>query len=248
MREGAEMWLASLLGAGEHHGGSGLAEVQAGTFRVKRAAGFGREGLERLEAGDDELREHIRTDDHGVAVTALFQLSLGHHLGGAARYAGVAHHDGFVGIAEVLGNKLGGAPQVGSLGLVALEVAQQFDVSFGGGEDEQHLAAGGIDAGASDGVGGRQEGALFHLGVADVVRVGQCEELFFQQCVVDDRCAERLWQREPLFVGLLTAVSCQQIAPVLLGGEPQGGNDVISDFLNHVVLFWICKNTTNFWK
>ena len=169
-----------LVGAGEHQGGGGLAEVQAGTLRVKRVAGFGREGLERLEAGDDELREHIRADDHGVAVTALFQLSLGHHLGGAARDAGVAHHDGFVGVAEVLGDQLGGAPQVGPLRLVALAVTQQLDVSFGGGEDEQHLVAGGIDAGAVDGVGGRQEGAFLHLGVADVVRVGQCEELFFQ--------------------------------------------------------------------
>ena len=96
----------------EDDGSGRLSEIEPGAVGIKRPAEVGRQCLERLEAGDNKLRQYIGTDDHHIAETVFLKERFHEVKRGAPRNAGIADDDWFVGIAKITGNQLGGTPKV----------------------------------------------------------------------------------------------------------------------------------------
>ena len=84
--------------------GGSLADIQPRTVAVEGAARLRGEGLEGLEARDDEFRLPLGTDHHGMVATPALQGPHGGDLRTEPRRTGVRDDHGVVRVAEEGGN------------------------------------------------------------------------------------------------------------------------------------------------
>ena len=85
----------------EHHRRCSLAQIQAQALHIEGTAGFLADSLQRLEARDGKLVLHISATHHSIIVDICLQQSLCQHDGRYTRDAGITHHNGLCGKAEI---------------------------------------------------------------------------------------------------------------------------------------------------
>ena len=195
---------------------------------------FLRQGLERLESGDDELGKCFSANDYRIFVPAIAKLVGGGNLCGAPGDAGVADYNRGVGVVEKLGDDLRGTPQIGPLGLERV-VLEQIHIPLGGGKDEDDIVTVGGDVGLLNGLVGGEDGGLLHLGVSSNAEIRKGTERVVEPILIEKRDEAGLWQSESVLIVLQTTLTAHDGLEIAETGHGKRGYDAVSNAVNHTL-------------
>ena len=127
--------LAGILG--QDHGGGTLSDVEAQALDIERLAGYGRQGLEGVEAGQDKSREGIDAANDGRIVLTGSDQPVCQHLCGGAGNAGVADRQRVVGKTQCVRDFFRGDTGREIVPVFLGNVSQFFDAGGGSTQDQQ---------------------------------------------------------------------------------------------------------------